>query len=85
MKSVICIAGPTASGKSGLAVRLAKAVDGEILNADSMQVYGDLQVLSARPSTYEMEGVPEDIAREAFALAAAKLPFKTVFVKRTAM
>ena len=34
---------------------------------------------------YEMEGVPEDIAREAFALAAAKLPFKTVFVKRTAM
>ena len=34
---------------------------------------------------YEMEGVPEELAREAFALAAAKLPFKTVFVKRTAM
>ena len=34
---------------------------------------------------YEMEGVPEDVAREAFTLAAAKLPFKTVFVKRTAM
>jgi len=34
---------------------------------------------------YEMQGVPEDMAREALALAAAKLPFKTVFVKRTAM
>jgi large subunit ribosomal protein L16 len=34
---------------------------------------------------YEMQGVPEDMAREALSLAAAKLPFKTVFVKRTAM
>ncbi len=34
---------------------------------------------------YEMQGVPEDVAREALSLAAAKLPFKTVFVKRTAM
>jgi tRNA dimethylallyltransferase len=44
------IAGPTASGKSALALRLARQVGGEIVNADSMQLYADLQVLTARPS-----------------------------------
>ena len=43
------IAGPTASGKSALALRLAQAIHGDIVNADSMQLYADLQVLSARP------------------------------------
>ncbi|WP_409431850.1 tRNA (adenosine(37)-N6)-dimethylallyltransferase MiaA [Litorimonas sp. RW-G-Af-16] len=57
MKRVICIAGPTASGKSAFAVRLAKAVGGEVINADSMQVYRELQVLSARPDATEMAGV----------------------------
>jgi tRNA dimethylallyltransferase len=47
---VSLIAGPTASGKSALAVRMALAIDGEIVNADSMQIYHDLRVLTARPS-----------------------------------
>lgn len=57
------IAGPTASGKSDLAVRLALALAGRgrsavVINADSAQVYADLAVLSARPSAEEMRGVP---------------------------
>ena len=47
---IILIAGPTASGKSDFAVRLAKKIDGEIINADSMQVYKQLKILTARPS-----------------------------------
>ena len=43
------ISGPTASGKSNFAIRLAKKINGEIINADSMQVYKQLKVLSARP------------------------------------
>ncbi len=58
MKPVLCIAGPTASGKSDWAVELAQLVDGEVINADSMQVYGDLQILSARPSGQDMRGIP---------------------------
>lgn len=47
------IAGPTASGKSALALRLAQAIGGEIINADSMQLYADLHVLTARPPREE--------------------------------
>ena len=47
---VILIGGPTASGKSGLAMRLAEDVGGVIINADSMQVYADLAILTARPT-----------------------------------
>ncbi len=61
MKPVVMIAGPTASGKSALAVRLAHHLDGEVINADSMQVYKDLRVISARPSEAEMEGVPHHL------------------------
>jgi tRNA dimethylallyltransferase len=46
---IILISGPTASGKSSFAIKLAKKVNGEIINADSMQVYKQLKVLSARP------------------------------------
>jgi tRNA dimethylallyltransferase len=52
----LLIAGPTASGKSALAVALAEALDGVVINTDSMQVYRDLRVLTARPT-------PEDEAR----------------------
>ncbi len=52
MKAVL-IAGPTASGKSGLALALAEAIGGTVINADSMQVYRDLRVITARPSTDE--------------------------------
>ena len=47
---VILLAGPTASGKSKLAIKLAKQFNGEIINADSMQVYKELKILTARPS-----------------------------------
>ena len=46
---IILISGPTASGKSSFAIKVAKKVDGEIINADSMQVYKELKILSARP------------------------------------
>jgi len=55
---VILIAGPTASGKSALALALARALDGAIVNADSMQVYRDLRVLTARPTEAEESEVP---------------------------
>lgn len=54
----ILITGPTASGKSALALRLARERGGVVINADSMQVYDTLRVLTARPSEDEMEGVP---------------------------
>jgi len=54
----ILITGPTASGKSALAVELAKRHDGVVINADSMQVYDTLRVLTARPSDEDMQGVP---------------------------
>jgi tRNA dimethylallyltransferase len=49
----VLIAGPTASGKSALGIRLARALDGVVVNADSMQVYRDLRVLTARPTPDE--------------------------------
>ena len=52
------IAGPTASGKSALALELARAADGVVINADSAQVYQDLRILSARPSPEEEAAVP---------------------------
>ena len=48
---IILISGPTASGKSDFAVKLAKKINGEIVNADSMQVYKELKILTARPSS----------------------------------
>jgi tRNA dimethylallyltransferase len=54
----ILIAGPTASGKSAIAVRLAQAIGGIVVNADSMQVYRDLAVITARPTLEEEGGVP---------------------------
>lgn len=53
----VLIAGPTASGKSALAVRIARRLGGVVINADSMQVYSGLRVLSARPGEADMGGV----------------------------
>ena len=61
MKPIIFIAGPTASGKSAWAINIAKTCGGEIINADAMQVYGDLQILSARPDISEMARVPHHL------------------------
>jgi tRNA dimethylallyltransferase len=52
MQKIILIAGPTGSGKSEIALRLAKKINGEIINADSMQVYKEIKILSARPESY---------------------------------
>jgi tRNA dimethylallyltransferase len=56
--AAILIAGPTASGKSALALRLAEKLGGTIVNADSMQVYRDLRIITARPSPAEEARVP---------------------------
>ncbi len=57
----ILITGPTASGKSALALSLARQHDGVVINADSMQVYDVLRVLTARPSDDEMAGIPHHL------------------------
>ena len=54
---IILIAGPTASGKSEFAIKLANKINGEIINADSMQVYKQLQVLTARPGIQEQKKI----------------------------
>lgn len=54
---LICIVGPTASGKSALAVSLAKALDGEVISADSMQIYKDMTIGTAKVTEEEMEGI----------------------------
>ena len=59
--SYIMIAGPTASGKSQLAVDLACQLDGEVINADSMQLYADLSILTARPLSAEMQDIPHHL------------------------
>ena len=54
---IILISGPTASGKSNFAVSLAKKINGEIINADSMQVYKELSVLTARPKKKDQKNI----------------------------
>ena len=54
---IILISGPTASGKSSFAVKVAKKVNGEIINADSMQVYKQLKILSARPDPKQYQKI----------------------------
>ena len=56
-KKIILLAGPTASGKSKLAIHLAKKINGEIINADSMQIYKEFSILSSRPSKLEIKKV----------------------------
>ncbi len=58
MPSIILIAGPTASGKSALALAVAERHGGTIINADSMQVYRDLRIITARPTPEEERRVP---------------------------
>lgn len=58
MNSILCIAGPTASGKTALAVELAKDLNGEVVSCDSMQVYRRMDIGTAKPSREEMQGIP---------------------------
>ena len=58
MEKIICVAGPTASGKTKLSVALAKALNGEVLSCDSMQIYRGMEIGTAAPTLEEMQGVP---------------------------
>ncbi len=58
MNQIICIAGPTASGKTGLAVELAKELNGEVISCDSMQIYKRMDIGTAKPTPEEMHGIP---------------------------
>ena len=55
--TIVLLAGPTASGKSKLAIKLSKALNGEIVNADSMQVYKELKILTSRPSPSDVKKI----------------------------
>lgn len=61
MKKMYAIMGPTASGKSDFAIELAEMLGGEIINADSLQVYEDVPLLTARPTSKDMQRVPHHL------------------------
>ncbi len=56
-EKVIVICGPTASGKTALSIELAKKINGEIISADSMQIYKEMNIGTAKPTIEEMEGI----------------------------
>ena len=58
MNNIICIAGPTASGKTALAVEVAKMTNGEVVSCDSMQIYRRMNIGTAKPTPDEMQGIP---------------------------
>ena len=58
---VVVIAGPTASGKTGLSVEIAKKLDGEIVSADSMQIYKTMDIATAKPTKEETAGIPHHL------------------------
>ena len=60
-QKIISVVGPTASGKTRLAVELAKIFDGEVISADSMQIYQGMQIATAKPDESEMQGIPHHL------------------------
>ena len=58
MDNIICVVGPTASGKTALAVELAKHYNGEVISCDSMQIYKRMDIGTAKPTAEEMQGIP---------------------------
>lgn len=56
--TVLCVVGPTASGKTKMAVALARRLNGEVVSVDSMQIYRGMTIGTAAPTAEEMEGVP---------------------------
>jgi tRNA dimethylallyltransferase len=61
LDKVICITGPTASGKTSISIELAKRLNGEIISADSMQIYKGLDIGSAKVTEKEMENIPHHL------------------------
>lgn len=82
---IICVVGPTASGKTALSVELAKILDGEIISADSMQVYKGMPIVTAAATAEEQKGIPHHLvefldADEVFSVAAfTKLAKEKIF------
>ena len=72
-KKIILIAGPTASGKSKIAIDIAKKIKGEIINADSMQVYKEFSILSSRPTKKDLKTVKHHL----YGFQPAKKHFST--------
>ena len=72
-KKIILLAGPTASGKSKLAIEIANKIDGEIINADSMQVYRDFSTLSSRPSKTDLRKIKHHL----YGFISSKTHFST--------
>ena len=58
---ILAVVGPTASGKTGLGIELAKTYGGEIISADSMQIYQGMNIASAKPTVQEMQGIPHHL------------------------
>ena len=58
MNNIVCIAGPTASGKTALSIALAKELNGEVVSCDSMQIYKRMDIGTAKPTNEEMDGIP---------------------------
>ena len=58
MNNIICVVGPTASGKTALAIELAKELNGEVVSCDSMQIYRRMDIGTAKPTREEMQGIP---------------------------
>ena len=56
---LIVVCGPTASGKTAVSVELAKRYNGEVVSADSMQIYKGLNIATAKPDKSEMQGIPQ--------------------------
>ena len=76
-KTVIVIAGPTASGKTSLSIGIARKIGGEIVSADSMQIYKDMDIATAKPTEAEMQGIPHHLisiveSDKSFSVAAYK-------------
>ena len=76
---IIAVVGPTASGKTALSVALAKALGGEVLSCDSMQIYRDMDIGTAKPTEEEREGVLHHLID----IAAADEPFPAPNMRRS--
>ena len=61
---IILISGPTASGKSNFAIKVAKRINGEIINADSMQIYKEIKILSARPDPKNYQNIKHHLSQK---------------------
>ena len=73
MDRIICVVGPTATGKTQLAIELCKLLDGEVLSCDSMQIYRGMDIGTAKPTAREMGGIRHHMIdcvdpREAFSV-----------------